>query len=50
MAYVIGVLLARGVSVYASDVRLGRDDAFYAIVLLVIASDKRSSLHRPLCR
>jgi hypothetical protein len=38
MAYVIGILLALVVSVYATVLRLDRDRAFYPTVLIVIAS------------
>jgi len=38
MAYVIGILLAIAVSVYATTLRLDRDRAFYTTVLLVVAS------------
>ena len=37
MAYVIGLVLALAVGVYATALRLDRDRAFYATVLLVIA-------------
>jgi hypothetical protein len=37
MAYVIGLLLALAVAVYATTLRLDRDRAFYPTVLLVIA-------------
>ena len=37
MAYVIGLVLALGVGAYATTLRLDRDRAFYATVLLVIA-------------
>jgi Na+/melibiose symporter-like transporter len=38
MAYVIGIVLALSVSVYATTLRLDRDRAFYPTVLVVIAS------------
>ena len=38
MAYVIGIVLALGVGVFASSVGLDRDRAFYPTVLMVIAS------------
>ena len=38
MPYVIGIVLALVVSVYASSLRLDRDRAFYPTVLIVIAS------------
>jgi hypothetical protein len=37
MAYVIGIVLALGVSAYATLLRLDRDRAFYPTVLIVIA-------------
>ncbi len=37
MAYVIGIVLALAVSVYATALRLDRDRAFYPTVLVVIA-------------
>ncbi len=38
MAYVIGILLAFGVSTLATLVRFDRDRAFYPVVMIVIAS------------
>ena len=38
MAYVIGIVLALGVSAYATALGLDRDRAFYPTVLVVIAS------------
>jgi len=38
MAYLIGLVLALAVSVYATTLRLDRDGAFYATVLVVVAS------------
>lgn len=38
MAFGIGVLLAIGVGIFATTVRLDRDRAFYATVLIVVAS------------
>jgi hypothetical protein len=38
MAYVIGLVLALAVSVYATTLRLDRDRAFYPVVLVVVAS------------
>ena len=38
MPYVIGIVLALAVGVYASALRLDRDRAFYPTVLVVIAS------------
>jgi hypothetical protein len=38
MAYVIGLVLALAVSVYATTLRLDRDRAFYPTVLVVVAS------------
>ena len=38
MPYVIGIVLALAVSVYATALRLDRDRAFYPTVLIVIAS------------
>ena len=37
MAYIIGIVLALAVSVYATVMRLDRDRAFYPTVLIVIA-------------
>ena len=37
MAYVIGIVLALGVSAYATTLRLDRDRAFYPTVLVVVA-------------
>ena len=37
MAYVIGIVLALAVSVYATAMRLDRDRAFYPTVLIVVA-------------
>lgn len=38
MAYVIGLVLALAVGVYATTLRLDRDRAFYPTVLVVVAS------------
>jgi len=38
MAYLIGLVLALAVSVYATTLRLDRDRAFYPVVLVVVAS------------
>ena len=38
MPYVIGIVLALAVSVYATALRLDRDRAFYPTVLVVVAS------------
>jgi len=38
MAYVIGIILALGVSGYATALQLDRDRAFYPTVLIVIAA------------
>ena len=38
MAYLIGIILALGVSAYATAVGLDRDRAFYPTVLIVIAA------------
>ena len=38
MPYVIGLVLALAVSVYATTLRLDRDRAFYPVVLVVVAS------------
>jgi len=38
MAYLIGVILALGVGVFATAVRFDRDRAFYPVVAIVVAS------------
>ena len=38
MGYLIGLVLALAVSVYATTLRLDRDRAFYPVVLIVVAS------------
>ena len=38
MGYLVGALLAVGVGVLATQVRLDRDRAFYPVVLMVVAS------------
>lgn len=38
MAYIIGIVLALAVSVYATAMRLDRDRAFYPTVLIVVAA------------